>query len=227
MRKYIGIIKIVSLAMLTPLVLAGCYFFGVQGSFRANNYQIEKIVIDNETYLSPQELAKEAKLRLADKQNIALQDSTTHQNATQSTQAASANKNAIDNAAQSEFEKLQLRAQEENAQASGQVVPATKPTSDKNLAQIILKATFSLNRAENILHGSTGCNEYTGRYAWQDSGRIVISGIASTRKICFPHEVQDFESNLIQYMDGIYTVKVLEKGKGYILDNGRLQIYLK
>ncbi|PAF47719.1 hypothetical protein BKH43_08130 [Helicobacter sp. 13S00401-1] len=227
MKKYIGIIKILSLAMLAPLVLAGCYFFGVQGSFRANNYQIEKIVIDNETYLSPQELAKEAKLRLADKQNIALQDSKQETTQTQSTNQNLATPKANDNSAQSEFEKLQLRAQEESAAASGQTATNTKPTSDKVLSQIILKATFSLNRAENILHGSTGCNEYTGRYAWQDSGRIVISGIASTRKICFPSEVQSFESNLIQYMDGIYTVKVLGKGKGYILDNGRLQIYLK
>lgn len=203
------------------MVSGGCFFFATKSIFDKSSYDIVKLEIDNRVLLSPQELANQAKSKInigdnKNKQNITL-DNNFFLNPYEK---AKQNRNAANNDVNLAFEQLKLRNQDDNSEEFEQ-------TSIDELAKINFKSTFSLDKTQDVLYGKIGCNNYTAKFFWQDSMRIVISGGASTRKLCYPKEVTEFQNNFMRNLDGIYTITKLRNRKGYVLNNGRMRIYLK
>lgn len=186
------------------VLFCGCFLFGTKGIFDKSNYKIVKLEIDNRVILSPQELAKDAQSKIV---KDAPNDTRTYENRTKTSR--------IDNI-NAAFEEL--KAQNESGD---------KGTPLNELASITLESTFNLDRTQGMLYGKAGCNDYTAKFYWQDTAKIVISGAASTRKVCAFKEISDFQNNFIRNLDGIYVVAKLTNRKGYVLNNGRLRIYLK
>lgn len=204
--------------LLTSLFMGGCFFFGVQGPFNRNNYEILKIEVNNKTYYAPQELARISKERLQKEGGENNQLINIQANNLPSTQK-SPQSDPLDKAFDNLVERNNL---EEN------IISSLKPSSIQDLASITLKSTFSLNRGEGIVNGVIGCNRYTAKFFWQDSTKIVISGSASTRAMCHPVEVTEFENIAMKHFDGIFFVqKVKGKEYSYMLDNGIMRVYLK
>lgn len=208
--RYRKIITWLCLTMIVGLGISGCFLFGMKGILEGSKYQIVKLEIDNKVLLSPQELAKEARDFISSNPNAQVRTSY------DSMQRQSSRIDDLN----ASFEQLRQRnQQEDNDEESGS--PATE------LANITTQATFNLDRSQDMLYGKAGCNDYTAKFFWQDSTKIVISGSASTRKPCTPKEVATFQTTLIRNLDGIYVVTKLKNRKGYVLNNGRMRIYLK
>lgn len=195
------------------LFISGCYYFSAQGAFNGNNYEIVKIEVGNKILLGPQELARNAKFELESKQNIIIGSGKIEQ------------KKSIDNI-DKEFNNLQTRANEEAKKIlKDDHLFDDEQTTLTDFVNITLKSTFIINNFENIIYGYVGCNNYSSKYFWQDSSNIVISGTAGTKRDCFPNEIVEFENTFISNFDGIYDIK--QTDDGYILDNGKMKIYLK
>lgn len=190
--------------------ISGCFLFGMKGIFEGSNYQIVKLEIDNKVVLSPQELAYQAREQIQSNPNAHF--TNTYDSTTQRRSSRIDDLNAS-------FEQLRQRNQDD--ENDDESTPAT------TLANIALKATFNLDRSQDMLYGKAGCNDYTAKFFWQDSTKIVISGAASTRKPCSPKEVANFQNTLIRNLDGIYVVTKLKNRKGYVLNNGRMRMYIK
>lgn len=207
-----NIIKILCFLCLLILSLSvsGCFLFGMKGIFDGSNYQIVKIEIDNKVILSPQELAHQAREQLQSNPNayIANYDSSTHRQSSR-----------IDDLNTS-FEQLRQRNNQDDDNDD-----VSTPAS--TLANITMESTFNLDRSQDMLYGKAGCNDYTAKFFWQDATKIVISNSASTRKPCSPKEVANFQNTLIRNFDGIYVITKLKNRKGYVLNNGRMRIYIK
>lgn len=191
--------------------ISGCFLFGMKGVFEGSNYQIVKLEIDNKVVLSPQELAHKAKEQIQSNPNAQFEN--TYDSITQRRISRIDNLNAS-------FEQLQQRNQDDDSE-DDESTPAT------TLANIKSIATFNLDRSQDMLYGKAGCNDYTSKFFWQDNTKIVISGTASTRKPCTPKEISNFQNTLIRNLDGIYVVTKLKNRKGYVLNNGRMRIYIK
>ncbi|RDU71273.1 META domain-containing protein [Helicobacter aurati] len=209
-------ISFIITSIVVNIMIAGCFFFATKSVFDKSNYEIVKLEVDNHVLLSPQELANQAKNQLfhGNKQNTLLDNNfllNPHGKAMQN------NQNDINTA----FEQLKLR---NNQDESLEDIAAT-PLNE--LAKITLKSTFNLDKTQDILYGKIGCNNYTAKFFWQDSTKIVVSGGASTRKLCYPKEVSDFQNAFVRNLDGIYTITKLRNRKGYVLNNGHIRIYLR
>lgn len=190
--------------------ISGCFLFGMKGIFDGSNYQIVKLEIDNRVILSPQELAYQAREQLQSnpKAYIANNDYNVQRQSSR-----------IDDLNAS-FEQLRQRNNQDDDNDDIGTPAAT-------LANIAMKSTFNLDRSQDMLYGKAGCNDYTAKFFWQDTTKIVISGAASTRKPCSPKEIANFQDTLIRNFDGIYVVTKLKNRKGYVLNNGRMRIYIK
>ncbi|RDU64999.1 hypothetical protein CQA53_07095 [Helicobacter didelphidarum] len=190
--------------------LGGCFLFGVKGIFDKSNYQIVKLEIDNRVILSPQEIASQAKEQIGNvagnNRNVAYESYTTRQ------------ASRIDDI-NSAFEQLKNRNQGHET--------ADKGTQLTELARITLQSTLNLDRTQDMIYGKAGCNDYTAKFFWQDATKIVVSGTASTRKLCAPKEISDFQNTFVRNLDGIYAVTKLTNRRGYVLNNGRMRIYIK
>lgn len=190
--------------------ISGCFLFGMKGIFDGSNYQIVKLEIDNRVILSPQELAYQAREQLQSNPKAYIANSYDSNMQRQSSRIDDLN---------ASFEQLRQRNnQDDNDDIS---------TPAATLANIAMRATFNLDRSQDMLYGKAGCNDYTAKFFWQDTTKIVISGAASTRKPCSPKEVANFQDTLIRNFDGIYVVTKLKNRKGYVLNNGRMRIYIK
>ncbi|MWV61945.1 META domain-containing protein [Helicobacter saguini] len=205
--KYTNCVKLFILTIFIS-VFAGCFLFGTKGILDKSNYKIVKLEIDNRVILSPQELTREAKERL--NSNLSVEDITKMYEINRSRQA-----NRIDNINDA-FAELKTQSESKD-----------KGTPLSELANITLVSTFNLDKTQGMLYGKAGCNDYTAKFFWQDTTKIVISGAAGTRKVCAPKEIADFQNTFIRNLDGIYTVAKLTNRKGYVLNNGKLRIYLK
>ncbi len=195
---------------LVSIYISGCFLFGMKGIFDGSNYNIVKLEINNKVLLSPQELSSLAREQIQNNPDI---DNASYNIDSQRQLSRIDDINAT-------FEQLKQRnSQDDDAEY------VKTPISE--LANINLRATFNLDRTQDVLYGKAGCNDYTARFFWQDSTKIVISGSASTRKPCSPKEVSDFQNTLIKNLDGIYVVTKLKNRKGYVLNNGRMRIYIK
>lgn len=215
------------------VVFTGCYFFGVQGAFSGNNYDILQIEFDGRIYKSPQVLGALAREKLANKQNLELSNQSDDEQkdaksaddinqvfAQMQARNENESKNALNNALKDDL----------NLNSKISHLDSTNSSSLKELSQIDTKSTFRLDRVESLIFGVIGCNNYTASFFWQDSNHIVISGAASTRKACYPSEVDTFQNILMQFFDGIYSITRINLSndkKGYLLDNGRIKIYLQ
>ncbi|TLD81190.1 META domain-containing protein [Helicobacter trogontum] len=206
------IIKVISFFILLFIAcsISGCFLFGMKGIFEGSNYQIVKLEIDNKVVLSPQELAYQAREQLQSNPNAYFTNPYDSNVQRQSSRIDDLN---------ASFEQLKQRNQDD--ENDDESTPATI------LANITFRATFNLDRSQDMLYGKAGCNDYTAKFFWQDSTKIVISGAASTRKPCTPKEVAYFQNTLIRNLDGIYVVTKLKNRKGYVLNNGRMRIYIK
>lgn len=189
--------------------LSGCFLFGTKGILDKSNFKIVKLEIDNAVNLSPQELAMSAKAQL--NSGVLSSDSM------RASGELPFSRSRIDSINLA-FEELRAR----NTEPSD-----TQSTPLKDLAAISTEATFNLDRTQDMVYGKTGCNDYTAKFFWQDTTKIVISGAASTRKACTPKEVATFHNNFMRNLDGIYVVAKLTNRKGYVLNNGKLRIYIK
>lgn len=187
--------------------ISGCFLFGVKGIFEGNNYQIIKLEIANRVILSPQELSSKAKEQMTYNPNVNV-----------SYADIKPQLGRIDDLNAS-FEQLKQTNRDDDSDDSS--------TPVKVLANINLKSTFQLDRTKNTIYGMAGCNDYTAKFFWQDATKIVISGTASTKKSCTPKEVANFQDTLIRNLDGIYVITKLRNRKGYVLNNGRMRIYIR
>lgn len=194
------------------IMLSGCFLFGLKGILESSNYQIVKLEIDNRVILSPQELANEAREQGGLQQHNDIDISLYEANRQRPT-------SRIDDI-NSAFEQLKQRNQQDD-------VDDNVGTPLSELAKINLKSTFNLDRSQDMLYGKVGCNDYTAKFFWQDTTKIVISGTASTRKVCSPKEVTEFQNIFVRNFDGIYVITKLKNRKGYVLNNGRMRIYIK
>ncbi len=193
------------------IYMSGCFLFGMKGVFDGSNYQIVKVEIDSKVLLSPQELSYQAKEQV--KNNPYANSAMLYNSMQQGQSSRFDDLNAT-------FEQLKQRnKQDEDLE--------NEYTPIADLANINLKSTFNLDRTQDVLYGKAGCNDYTAKFFWQDSTKIVISGSASTRKPCTPKEVTKFQNTFIKNLDGIYVVTKLKNRKGYVLNNGRMRIYIK
>ena len=190
----------------------GCFFFGTKGVLDGSNYQIVKIEIDNKVLLSPQELASIAKEQISENPSLAKQNI----NPSNIAKKQSARIDDINMA----FEQLRQQNQQfENGQNTA--------TDISELAKLTLKSTFSLDRSQDMLYGSIGCNSYSAKFFWQDSTKIVVSGSATSKKPCSPKEVVELQNTFAANLDGIYTITKLKNRRGYVLNNGKMRIYIK
>ncbi len=201
----------VSILLLISVGISGCFLLGMKGIFDGSNYQIVKLEIDNRVILSPQELAYQAREQIQSNPNAYIASSYNVGTYRQSSRIDDLN---------ATFEQLRQRNQqdEDNDEVS---------TPAATLANIAMKATFNLDRSQDMLYGKAGCNDYTAKFFWQDTTKIVISGAASTKKPCTPKEVANFQNMFVRNLDGIYVVTKLKNRKGYVLNNGRIRIYIK
>lgn len=198
-------------SLLLIITLSGCFLFGVKGIFEGSSYQIVKLEIDNKVMLSPQELSNQAKEQMGGNQN-----SDVSQNYMEMPKYT----NRIDDI-NSVFEQLKQRNQQDDDSDNEIGTPIA------TLANLNIRATFNLDQTQGMIYGTTGCNDYTAKFFWQDTTKIVVSGVASTRKVCTPKEVANFQNTFIRNFDGIYVVTKLKNRKGYVLNNGRMRIYVK
>lgn len=194
--------------ILLSVLISGCYFFGQKGVLDKNRYLIVKLEIDDRVILSPQELANKAK-REGGKIDEGKKNSYDKFAQSQSSRLDSIN---------ADFEQLKSINDDYDDESHG--------TPLDELANITLVSTMEFDRAQDVIYGRVGCNDYTAKFFWQDNTRIVISGAASTRKVCSPKEVTDFQDSFIKNFDGIYVITQIKNNRGFVLNNGRLRIYI-
>jgi len=78
---------------------------------------------------------------------------------------------------------------------------------------------------KNKFYGYTGCNRFFGTYE-NNGENLNISNdyLASTKMLCYPKEIMDFEYIFLTNLKG--TFKII-KNKQIILENEEMQIFLK
>ena len=207
---------------LVGLLGSGCFFFGSKGVFDKSSYEIVKLEVDDKVVLSPQELASWARgqLGIVGEQAARVSAQSSLENNILMHQYGGGRlvpRSDLNTA----FDQLMLANRGEEDEEASAATPL------QELANITLKSTFNLDKTQEMMYGKVGCNDYTAKFFWQDSTKIVVSGGASTRKLCYPKEVTSFQSYFVRYLDGVYTVTKLKNRKGYVLNNGRMRIYVR
>ena len=66
--------------------------------------------------------------------------------------------------------------------------------------QPTVEAFITFNSKENRVHGSSGCNNFTGMYKLEGSS-LTFSGVASTRKMCIDMTIEDQMNKIFQAVD--------------------------
>lgn len=75
--------------------------------------------------------------------------------------------------------------------------------------------TVAFDSAENRIHGSAGCNSYSGGYKLEDG--LTLSMLASTEMYCMdPEGVMDQETEYL---------KILQSAESYTIEGNELRIY--
>lgn len=195
------------------IFFTGCSFWSIfQGRMQKTDWKIERIVIDGKEYVSPQVLKSDGL------KDISVEDSVENQDNMNNDSEI----NSQDNSALND-----LDSQKDNTALPN---PSNIPDkldklTNEELISIDEVSTMIFDSSQHSVHGVGGCNNYSADYTWRDSDHIEFSNILTTRKLCTPNEVMEYEFRLIRNLNGSF--KVTESDDLMILDNGKMQIYMK
>ena len=72
--------------------------------------------------------------------------------------------------------------------------------------QPAIEVFIIFKESDNIVNGSSGCNNFVGTYKLGPGSALHFSGIASTRKMCIDMTIEDQMNKIFQTVDN-YTLK--------------------
>lgn len=188
---------------------SGCSLFdfiqrkATQGNLPANQWYVEKIIITDEEFFSPQVLAQNAQESL--KNGLPQESIQAHSNASNETNANNGNNS--------------------NGGSNGNGSTSSQPTPLYELAQIDKIATMEFETKENRISGESGCGSYYARYSWNDKTHLEIVPGSATRKICTPREVSRFEFRFVRGLEGVFEITHKDEKK-LTLQSEKMTIHL-
>lgn len=189
-QQKIQAIKLLAINLAILCGFSGCSLFdfiqrkATQGNLPANQWYVEKIIIADEEFFSPQVLAQNAQESL--KNGLPQESIQAPSNANNETNANNGNNS--------------------NGGNNGNGSTSSQPTPLYELAQIDKIATMEFETKENRISGESGCGSYYARYSWNDKTHLEIVPGSATRKICTPREVSRFEFRFIRGLDGAFEI---------------------
>lgn len=208
-QQKIQAIKLLAINLAILCGFSGCSLFdfiqrkATQGNLPANQWYVEKIIITDEEFLSPQVLAQNAQESL--KNGLPQESSQAPSNASNETSASNGN-NA-------------------NGSSNGNGSTSSQPTPLYELAQIDKIATMEFETKENRISGESGCGSYYARYSWNDKTHLEIIPGSATRKICTPREVSRFEFRFVRGLEGVFEITHKDEKK-LTLQSEKMTIHL-
>lgn len=207
-QQKIQAIKLLAINLVILCGFSGCSLFdfiqrkATQGNLPANQWYVEKIIITDEEFLSPQVLAQNAQESL--KNGLPQESSQAPSNASNETSASNGNANGGSN---------------------GNGSTSSQPTPLYELAQIDKIATMEFETKENRISGESGCGSYYARYSWNDKTHLEIVPGSATRKICTPREVSRFEFRFVRGLEGVFEITHKDEKK-LTLQSEKMTIHL-
>lgn len=211
-QRKIQAIKLLATNLAILCGFSGCSLFdfiqrkATQGNLPANQWYVEKIIITDEEFFSPQVLAQNAQESL--KNGLPQESSQAPSNASNETSASNGNNNG--NA---------------NGSNNGNGSTSPQPTPLYELAQIDKIATMEFETKENRISGESGCGSYYARYSWNDKTHLEIVPGSATRKICTPREVSRFEFRFVRGLEGVFEITHKDEKK-LTLQSEKMTIHL-
>ena len=188
---------------------SGCSLFdfiqrkATQGNLPANQWYVEKIIIADEEFFSPQVLAQNAQESLKNGLPQESSQSSSSQNDSNTSNATSNNSS--------------------NGGSNGN--GNSQPTPLYDLAQVDKIATMEFETKEHRISGESGCGSYYVRYSWNDKTHLEIIPGSATRKICTPREVSRFEFRFVRGLDGVFEITHKDEKK-LTLQSEKMTIHL-
>lgn len=188
---------------------SGCSLFdfiqrkATQGNLPANQWYVEKIIIADEEFFSPQVLAQNAQESL---KNGLPQESSQSSNSQNDSNTSNATSNNSSN-------------------GGSNVNGNSQPTPLYDLAQVDKIATMEFETKEHRISGESGCGSYYVRYSWNDKTHLEIIPGSATRKICTPREVSRFEFRFVRGLDGVFEITHKDEKK-LTLQSEKMTIHL-
>ena len=192
-QQKIQAIKLLAINLAILCGFSGCSLFdfiqrkATQGNLPANQWYVEKIIIADEEFFSPQVLAQNAQESL--KNGLPQESIQAPSNASNETNTNNGN-----------------NSNGSNGGNNGNGSTSSQPTPLYELAQIDKIATMEFETKENRISGESGCGSYYARYSWNDKTHLEIVPGSATRKICTPREVSRFEFRFIRGLDGAFEI---------------------
>lgn len=189
-QQKIQAIKLLGINLAILCGFSGCSLFdfiqrkATQGNLPANQWYVEKIIITDEEFFSPQVLAQNAQESL--KNGLPQESIQAPSNASNETNTNNGNNS--------------------NGSNNGNGSTSSQPTPLYELAQIDKIATMEFETKENRISGESGCGSYYARYSWNDKTHLEIVPGSATRKICTPREVSRFEFRFVRGLEGVFEI---------------------
>lgn len=189
-QQKIQAIKLLAINLAILCGFSGCSLFdfiqrkATQGNLPANQWYVEKIIITDEEFFSPQVLAQNAQESL--KNGLPQESIQAPSNASNEANANNGNNS--------------------NGGNNGNGSTSSQPTPLYELAQIDKIATMEFETKENRISGESGCGSYYARYSWNDKTHLEIVPGSATRKICTPREVSRFEFRFVRGLEGVFEI---------------------
>lgn len=208
-QQKIQAIKLLAINLAILYGFSGCSLFdfiqrkATQGNLPANQWYVEKIIITDEEFFSPQVLAQNAQESL--KNGLPQESIQAHSNASNETNANNGNNS--------------------NGGSNGNGSTSSQPTPLYELAQIDKIATMEFETKENRISGESGCGSYYARYSWNDKTHLEIVPGSATRKICTPREVSRFEFRFVRGLEGVFEITHKDEKK-LTLQSEKMTIHL-
>lgn len=208
-QQKIQTIKLLAINLAILCGFSGCSLFdfiqrkATQGNLPANQWYVEKIIITDEEFFSPQVLAQNAQESL--KNGLPQESIQAHSNASNETNANNGNNS--------------------NGGNNGNGSTSSQPTPLYELAQIDKIATMEFETKENRISGESGCGSYYARYSWNDKTHLEIVPGSATRKICTPREVSRFEFRFVRGLEGVFEITHKDEKK-LTLQSEKMTIHL-
>ena len=208
-QQKIQAIKLLAINLAILCGFSGCSLFdfiqrkATQGNLPANQWYVEKIIIADEEFFSPQVLAQNAQESL--KNGLPQESSQAPSNASNETNTNNGNNS--------------------NGSNNGNGSTSSQPTPLYELAQIDKIATMEFETKENRISGESGCGSYYARYSWNDKTHLEIVPGSATRKICTPREVSRFEFRFVRGLEGVFEITHKDEKK-LTLQGQKMTIHL-
>ena len=215
-QQKIQTIKLLAINLAILCGFSGCSLFdfiqrkATQGNLPANQWYVEKIIIADEEFLSPQVLAQNA------------QESLKNGLPQESSQAPLSQSSNTSNGANTNNANTASNGNNGNGSNGGN---GSQPTPIYELAQIDKIATMDFETKENRISGESGCGSYYARYSWNDKTHLEIVPGSATRKICTPREVSRFEFRFVRGLEGVFEITHKDEKK-LTLQSEKMTIHL-